>query len=55
VECGYVRVPKVKVVDRRKMSTGEIDPEGEIVKVVDVRWDQRATRESEGEDNRDVR
>jgi len=55
VECGYAKVPKIKVVDRRTMSTGEIESEGEVVKVVDVRWDRRAARESEGDDVTDGR
>jgi hypothetical protein len=50
VVCGYVRVPKIKVVDRRTTSAGEVESEGEVVKVVDVRWDRRAMGESEGED-----
>jgi hypothetical protein len=52
IECGFVRVPKIKVVDRRKAivvpnqgETGETaaEPEttGDIVKIVDVRWDGR--------------
>jgi hypothetical protein len=49
VECGYAKVPKIKVMDRRTMSTGEIESEGEVVKVVDVRWDRRAGRENEGD------
>lgn len=40
VECGFVRVPKIKVVDRRTKGLGE-DVDGEHVKVVDVRWDRR--------------
>ena len=55
VECGYAKVPKIKVVDRRTMSTGEIESEGEVVKVVDVRWDRRAARESEGDGVTDPR
>ncbi|EGN92744.1 hypothetical protein SERLA73DRAFT_98785 [Serpula lacrymans var. lacrymans S7.3] len=51
VECGHVSVPRVKVMDRRKgtatsqaAGTGqdtEAESEGEIVKVVDVKWDWR--------------
>jgi trafficking protein particle complex subunit 11 len=53
LECGYVRLPRIRVVDRRKpfVSAGdqstpsghnpEADWPGEVVKVVDVRWDNR--------------
>lgn len=52
VECGFVKVPKIKVLDRRKaivlpgqeppvpLEPGS-DAEGDIVKLVDVRWDRR--------------
>jgi hypothetical protein len=50
VECGYVRVPKIKVMDRRTTTTGEVETEGEAVKVVDVRWDRRVAGADEGED-----
>lgn len=51
VECGYAKLPKIKVTDRRQHvapSTGavpEITPpegEGEVVIVVDVRSDERS-------------
>ncbi|PFH52170.1 hypothetical protein AMATHDRAFT_74451 [Amanita thiersii Skay4041] len=42
VECGYVKVPRIRVVDRRRTlpqtSGGEAQGEGELVRVVDVRW-----------------
>lgn len=53
VECGFVKVPKMKVIDRRKaiIPPGEeqlvsplepgSDAEGDILKLVDVRWDRR--------------
>jgi len=53
IECGFVQVPKIKVVDRRKgivvpnqenvaeESTPEAEASGELVKIVDVRWDGR--------------
>lgn len=53
VECGFIRVPKIKVVDRRKAvivpsqetpnveSAPENDAPGDIIKIVDVRWDGR--------------
>ena len=54
VECGFVKIPKLKVIDRRKaiIPPGQEPPvtppepgsdaEGDIVKVVDVRWDGRS-------------
>lgn len=47
MECGYVQLPKIKVMDRRIMNTGESEVEGDDVKVVDVRWDRRAAGENE--------
>lgn len=50
IECGYVKIPRIKVVDvRRAASQGvgvstEVDVEGEAVKVIDVRADWNATR-----------
>ncbi|KAF9560978.1 hypothetical protein CPC08DRAFT_817945 [Agrocybe pediades] len=47
IECGYVKVPRIKVIDRRKaipvsQSSGEGDGStGDIVKVVDLRGDSR--------------
>jgi trafficking protein particle complex subunit 11 len=53
VECGFVKVPKMKVIDRRKaiIPPGQepLDPqpepgsdaEGDILKLVDVRWGGR--------------
>lgn len=55
VECGYVRLPKIKVMDRRAKSVGEADSEGEIVKVVDVRLDRREAGRTAGEEDTDVR
>ncbi|KIJ65975.1 hypothetical protein HYDPIDRAFT_110092 [Hydnomerulius pinastri MD-312] len=48
IECGLVRVPSVKVVDHRKAppttddATGaSIETEGEVVEVIDTRFDRR--------------
>ncbi|PIL33423.1 hypothetical protein GSI_04045 [Ganoderma sinense ZZ0214-1] len=47
VECGLVRVPNIKVLDRRSavqvaQQQGEQgQPEGEEVRIVDVRWEAR--------------
>ncbi|KAH7910026.1 Gryzun, putative trafficking through golgi-domain-containing protein [Hygrophoropsis aurantiaca] len=40
MECGYVKVPEIKVTDRRGMGS-EVETEGIVVKVVDVRLDWR--------------
>jgi hypothetical protein len=56
IECGFVRLPRVRVVDRRKPFVAgaqaaapghnpETDLPGDVVKIVDVRWD---TRDAEG-------
>jgi trafficking protein particle complex subunit 11 len=46
IECGYVRVPRMKVTDRRTPTVSgadvQADGDGEVVSVVDVRWDGRA-------------
>lgn len=51
IECGYVKLPRIRVIDRRKaisivQNSGDAGetPEtfsGEVVKVVDVRYDSR--------------
>ncbi|KAF8627616.1 hypothetical protein AX15_004317 [Amanita polypyramis BW_CC] len=45
LECGHLKVPNIRVVDRRQTlpqpSGGETHTEGEVVRVVDVRADQR--------------
>ena len=53
IECGYLKLPRVKVVDRRKAAptageaTPDAPPHGEIIKVVDLRRDARLAN-SEG-------
>ncbi|KAH9944784.1 Gryzun, putative trafficking through golgi-domain-containing protein [Amylocystis lapponica] len=51
IDCGFVRVPRVKVMNRRKTGTAaqavageaaEAETEGELVQIVDVRWDSRS-------------
>lgn len=58
IECGYLKLPRVKVVDRRKgaptaHTEGGATPEaslGEVIKVVDLRRDARlANTESAAE------
>lgn len=54
VECGWVQVPKIKVMNRRPPFPSpqgqEAELEGENVDIVDVRWDSRS-----GESSADVR
>jgi hypothetical protein len=57
LECGYVRLPRIKVVDRRRAISasqipGEIvaapeGPTGELVKVIDLRHDAWVEREDD--------
>lgn len=42
-----MQVPKIKVVDRRAKGLGEAETEGEMIKVVDLRWDRREAGEPE--------
>ena len=50
VECGWVKVPKIKVLNRRPpfpaLQGQETEPEGENVEIVDVRWDSRSEESS---------
>ncbi|KDQ50908.1 hypothetical protein JAAARDRAFT_41691 [Jaapia argillacea MUCL 33604] len=47
IECGFVKVPRMRVLERRSAvattqptaSGADVEVEGEIVKVVDVRWE----------------
>ncbi|TFK44945.1 Gryzun, putative trafficking through golgi-domain-containing protein [Crucibulum laeve] len=59
IECGYVRIPRLKVLDRRKAvaaaqgaTEGVTGAEaiGELVKVVDVRRDERRISGKEGDE-----
>lgn len=53
IECGYVKLPRIKVIDRRKaipvsQSSGEPGAAaeastGEIIKVIDLRYDMRCS------------
>ena len=59
IECGYVKIPRIRVIDRRKaipvsQSSGEpgAAPDastGDLVKVVDVRRDNRHAAGSQSE------
>ena len=56
VECGRVRIPNIKVLDRRSavqiaQQQGEqAQPEGEEVKIVDVRWESRPEGDEAAQD-----
>jgi hypothetical protein len=50
LDCGYIKVPQVKVVDRRKAiasaqgiegANAEVETVGEVISIVDVRQDER--------------
>ena len=41
IECGYVKVPRLKVMDRRPRGLAELETDGEAIEVVDIRWDRR--------------
>ncbi|KAL0955838.1 hypothetical protein HGRIS_002040 [Hohenbuehelia grisea] len=50
IECGYVKIPRIRVVDRRKAiasaqglggANAEVETEGEAVRIVDVRLERR--------------
>jgi hypothetical protein len=59
LECGHVRLPRIRVTDRRKPFVASSDPNnpsahnpetdlpGDEVKIIDVRWDRR---NGEGQD-----
>ena len=46
IECGYVKVPKLKVLDRRTRGLTELETDGEAINVVDIRWDRQGPQES---------
>nr|GAT57844.1 glutathione transferase omega-1 [Mycena chlorophos] len=59
VECGHVQVPRLKIMDKRRaIPTGQRDPnatstegsetEGDVVKIVDVRFDRLRERAAKG-------
>ncbi|TFK50937.1 hypothetical protein OE88DRAFT_1726063 [Heliocybe sulcata] len=50
LECGFAKLPNIKVLDRRKVPSagqGETETEEEAVKVVDIRWEGRSADGSE--------
>ena len=66
VECGLVRVPSIKVLDRRSAvqvsqqaeqgAAGQGAPiqEGDMVRIVDVRWEARSERGQESDGTGDL-
>ncbi|KAJ6593407.1 Gryzun, putative trafficking through golgi-domain-containing protein [Mycena capillaripes] len=57
VDCGYVRVPRMKIVDRRRAVASaqglrepgaEVETEGEVIKIVNVRLDRARERKIAG-------
>lgn len=58
IECGYVKIPRIKVMNVRRVAlpsqggvSTEVDVEGEVVKVIDVRADWNATRAQSADDS----
>lgn len=58
IECGYVKIPRIKVMNVRRAAlpsqggvSTEVDVEGEVVKVIDVRADWNATRAQSADDS----
>jgi hypothetical protein len=58
IECGYVKIPRIKVMNVRRAAlpsqggvSTEVDVEGEAVKVIDVRADWNATRVQSADDS----
>lgn len=58
IECGYVKIPRIKVMNVRRAAlpsqggvSTEVDVEGEAVMVIDVRADWNATRAQSADDS----
>lgn len=58
IECGYVKIPRIKVMNVRRAAlpsqggvSTEVDVEGEAVKVIDVRADWNTTRVQSADDS----
>ncbi|KZT21090.1 hypothetical protein NEOLEDRAFT_1244812 [Neolentinus lepideus HHB14362 ss-1] len=57
LECGFVKLPIIKVMDMRKVTSrdqGESKPDGEPVKVVDIRWESKSEDGSEDQARRSI-
>lgn len=57
VECGYVKVPRMKIVDKRRAiasaqglrePNAEVEMEGEVIKIINVRLDRAGGRKMAG-------
>ncbi|KAJ7716532.1 Gryzun, putative trafficking through golgi-domain-containing protein [Mycena metata] len=56
VDCGYVKVPRIKIVDKRRAlvsaqarePNAEVETEGDVVKIIDVRLDRARERKITG-------
>ncbi|KAJ7686580.1 Gryzun, putative trafficking through golgi-domain-containing protein [Mycena rosella] len=57
IECGYIEVPRIKIVDKRRAiasaqgirdPSAEVETEGEVVKIIDVRLDGARGRKVAG-------
>ncbi|KAJ7772064.1 Gryzun, putative trafficking through golgi-domain-containing protein [Mycena maculata] len=57
IDCGYVKVPRIKIVDKRRAISSaqglrepnaEVETEGEVVKIIDVRLDRTRERKNDG-------
>ncbi|KAJ7030012.1 Gryzun, putative trafficking through golgi-domain-containing protein [Mycena alexandri] len=56
IDCGYVKVPRIKIVDKRRAivsaqarePNAEVETEGDVVKIIDVRLDRARERKIAG-------
>ncbi|KAF8918186.1 Gryzun, putative trafficking through golgi-domain-containing protein [Mucidula mucida] len=51
IECGHVALPRIKVIDRRKVVQESTEAEEELVKIVDVRLDYRREEAEEKDED----
>jgi hypothetical protein len=57
IDCGYVRVPRMKIVDKRRAiasaqglrePNAEVETEGDLIKIINVRLDRARERKVAG-------
>jgi hypothetical protein len=57
IDCGYVRVPRMKIVDKRRAiasaqglrePSAEVETEGDLIKIINVRLDRARERKVAG-------
>ncbi|KAJ6631526.1 Gryzun, putative trafficking through golgi-domain-containing protein [Mycena sp. CBHHK59/15] len=57
IECGYIKVPRIKIADKRRViasaqglrdPNAEVETEGEVVKIIDLRLDRTRDRKISG-------